>query len=265
MKELRLEGKVALVTGGSRGLGRAIALHLAKEGCDVVVNYNSSRELASEVVKEIKAMGRRAASIKADIGNSSQIEQMATTAVEEFGKIDILVNNAGIEAGEPCPFSELREKDWDIMFNVNVKGVFLTCKAVAPYMIQRKSGRIINISSTCGKTASTYLVAYSTTKAAVIALTQGLALELAPYYITVNALCPGGIDTDMNEYEFGALQKYLGKPKDEIRRNWESTVPLGHRLAKPVEIAAAAVFLASDDSAYMTGVTMNVSGGVELH
>lgn len=265
MEELRLEGKVALVTGGSRGMGRAIALRLAKEGCDVVVNYNSSRQAACEVVETIKAMGRRATSVKADIGNAIQVEQMVTTAVEEFGKIDVLMNNAGIEAGEPCPFIELGEKDWNIMFDVNVKGVFLTCRAVAPHMIKRRSGKIINTSSTCGKTASTYLVAYSATKAAVIALTQGMALELAPFNITVNALCPGGVDTDMNEYEFGALQKYLGKTKDEIRRNWESTIPLGHRMAKPDEIAGVAAFLASDDSAYVTGVTINVSGGVELH
>ena len=260
-----LQGKVALITGSTGGIGRAIALRLARDGCDVVVNYRTKQQLADNVVEVINAAGRKAVAIKADVRNASEVEYMMKTTLEKLGRIDILVNNAGIEAGEPCPFTQLEEEDWDAMFDVNAKGTFISCKTVAPLMIKQRSGRIINISSTCGKTPSAYLVAYSATKAAVIALTQGMAIELAPYNVRVNAICPGGVDTDMNEREFGALQRYLGKTKDEIRRDWEATIPLGGRMANPDEIASVASFLASDDSNYITGVTINVSGGVELH
>jgi len=262
---LKLEGKVAIVTGGSRGLGRAIALRLAREGCDVAVNYRTNRQAADEVVKEIKSIGRKAVAVKAHVANANEVEHMIKTSLEDLGKVDILVNNAGVEAGEPCPFIQLGEDDWDTMFDVNVKGVFLCSKAVAPHMISRKSGAIINTSSTLGKTASIYLAAYSATKAAVVVLTQGMALELAPHNIRVNAICPGGMDTDMTEYEFRALEKYLGKTSDEIKKGYESSVPLGHRIAKPEEIAGAVAFLASDDAAYITGVTINLSGGFDLH
>jgi 3-oxoacyl-[acyl-carrier protein] reductase len=262
---LKLDGKVALVTGASRGIGRAIALRLAREGCDIAVNYRTSRESAQQIVEEIKKTGRKAIAVKAHVANASEVEDMIKTTLTGFGRIDILVNNAGIEAGEPCPFTQLSEEDWDTMYDINVKGFFLCSKAVIPHMISRKSGRIINTASTCGKTASMYLTAYSGTKAAVIALTQGMALEVGPHNITVNAVCPGGVDTDMTDYEFAVLEKHLGKTADEIRKDFESSVPLGHRIAKPDEIAGAIAFLASDDANYITGVTINVSGGVDLH
>lgn len=148
------------------------------------------------------------------------------------------------------------------MFNVNVKGVFLCSKAAVPNMIQKRSGKIINISSVVGRIPSAYLAAYSSTKAAVIALTQGVALELAPWNIAVNAILPGGVDTDMGVYEFRAREKYMGKTAQEIRKAYESSIPLGHRIAKPEEIAGVAAFLASDDSNYMTGATLTVSGGL---
>jgi 3-oxoacyl-[acyl-carrier protein] reductase len=260
-----LEGKVAVVTGASRGIGRAVVLRLAREGCDIAVNYRTSRESAEQIVEEVRGMGRKAMAAKANVANAGEVKDMIKTTLEEFGRIDILVNNAGIEAGEPCPFTQLGEEDWDTMYDINVKGVFLCSRAVIPHMTSRKSGRIINTSSVCGKTASMYLTAYSGTKAAVIALTQGMALELGPYNVTVNAVCPGGVDTDMTDYEFGVLEKHLGKKADEIRKGFESSVPLGHRIAKPEEIAGAVAFLASDDASYITGVTINVSGGVDLH
>jgi 3-oxoacyl-[acyl-carrier protein] reductase len=262
---MKLEGKVAIVTGASRGIGRAVALRLAREGCDVAVNYRASRESAQQTVDEIMGMGRKAMAVKAHVANAGEVEDMVNKTTREFGKIDILANNAGIEAGEPCPFTQLSEEDWNTMYDINVKGVFLCSKAAIPYMISRKSGRIINTASVCGKTASLYLTAYSGTKAAVIALTQGMALELGPHNITVNAVCPGGVDTDMTDYEFLVLERHLGRTADEIRKGFESSVPLGHRIAKPEEIAGAVAFLASDDASYITGVTINVSGGVDLH
>jgi NAD(P)-dependent dehydrogenase (short-subunit alcohol dehydrogenase family) len=257
-----IDRRVALVTGGSKGIGKAIALRLARDGYDVTVNYRTDRQLAQDVVDEIEKIGKEAMAIKADVGNATDVDAMMKATLSGFGKVDVLVNNAGVEVGEPCPVMQLDERDWDAMFNVNVKGVFLCSKAAAPSMIRQRSGKIINISSTCGRIPSPYLVAYSSTKAAVIALTQGMAVELAPYSITVNAILPGGVDTDMNEYEFRALGKHLGKTAEEIRRANESSIPLGHRMAKPEEIASVAGFLASNDASYITGATITVSGGL---
>ena len=254
--------RVALVTGGSKGIGKAIALRLARDGCDVTVNYRTDRQLAQDVVDEIRKIGKEAMAIKADVGNATDVDAMMKATLSAFGKVDVLVNNAGVEVGEPCPLIQLGEDDWDAMFNVNVKGVFLCSKAAARNMIQQGSGKIINISSTCGRIPSPYLVAYSSTKAAVITLTQGMAVELAPHNVTVNAILPGSVDTHMNEYEFHALEKYVGKTAEEIRKTTESAIPLGNRMAKPEEIASVASFLASEDASYITGATIAVSGGL---
>jgi 3-oxoacyl-[acyl-carrier protein] reductase len=163
--------KVALVTGSSKGIGRAIALRLAKDGCDVAVNYKTDFQLAGNLVEEIGKVGCKAIAVKADVGNAIEVDAMIKATLDTFDRVDILVNNAGVEVGEPCPLMQLREDDWDTMFNVNVKGVFLCSKAAAQNMIQQRSGKIINISSTCGRIPSPYLVAYSSTKAAVITLT----------------------------------------------------------------------------------------------
>ena len=254
--------RVALVTGGSKGIGKAIALRLARDGYDVTVNYRTDRQLAQDVVDEIRKIGKEAMAIKADVGNATDVDAMMKATLSAFGKVDVLVNNAGVEVGEPCPVMQLDERDWDAMFNVNVKGVFLCSKAAAPSMIRQRSGKIINISSTCGRIPSPYLVAYSSTKAAVITLTQGMAVELAPHNVTANAILPGGVDTHMNEYEFHALEKHLGKTAEEIRKANELVIPLGNRMARPEEIASVASFLASDDASYITGATITVSGGL---
>lgn len=259
---MKPNAKVALVTGGSKGIGRAIALRLARDGCNVAVNYKTDLRLARSAVEEIGKVGRRAIAIKADVGNSTEVDTMMKATLDTFGRIDMLVNNAGVEVGEPCPLMELSEDDWDSMFNVNVKGVFLCSKAAAQNMMRQKSGRIVNISSTCGRIPSPYLVAYSSTKAAVITLTQGMAVELAPHNVTVNAILPGSVDTHMNEYEFHALEKHLGKTAEEIRKANELAIPLGNRMARPEEIASVASFLASDDASYITGATITVSGGL---
>jgi 3-oxoacyl-[acyl-carrier protein] reductase len=257
-----IDRRVALVTGGSKGIGKAIALRLARDGYDVTVNYRTDRQLAQDVVDEIKKIGKEAMAIKADVGNATDVDAMMKATLSAFGKVDVLVNNAGVEVGEPCPVMQLDERDWDVMFNVNVKGVFLCSKAAAPSMIRQRSGKIINISSTCGRIPSPYLVAYSSTKAAVITLTQGMAVELAPHNVTANAILPGSVDTHMNEYEFHALEKHLGKTAEEIRKANELVIPLGNRMARPEEIASVASFLASDDASYITGATITVSGGL---
>jgi len=257
-----IDRRVALVTGGSKGIGKAIALRLARDGYDVTVNYRTDRQLAQDVVDEIKKIGKEAMAIKADVGNATDVDAMMKATLSAFGKVDVLVNNAGVEVGEPCPVMQLDERDWDAMFNVNVKGVFLCSKAAAPSMIRQRSGKIINISSTCGRIPSPYLVAYSSTKAAVITLTQGMAVELAPHNVTANAILPGSVDTHMNEYEFHALEKHLGKTAEEIRKANELVIPLGNRMARPEEIASVASFLASDDASYITGATITVSGGL---
>jgi len=259
---LMIDRRVALVTGGSKGIGKAIALRLARDGYDVTVNYRTDRQLAQDVVDEIKKIGKEAMAIKADVGNATDVDAMMKATLSAFGKVDVLVNNAGVEVGEPCPVMQLDERDWDAMFNVNVKGVFLCSKAAAPSMIRQRSGKIINISSTCGRIPSPYLVAYSSTKAAVITLTQGMAVELAPHNVTANAILPGSVDTHMNEYEFHALEKHLGKTAEEIRKANELVIPLGNRMARPEEIASVASFLASDDASYITGATITVSGGL---
>ena len=259
---MKSDRKVALVTGGSKGIGRAIALRLARDGCNVAVNYKTDLRRAQDVVEEIGKIGRNAIAIKADVGKSTEVAAMMNATLDALGRIDILVNNAGVEAGEPCPLMQLSEDDWDVMFDVNVKGVFLCSKAAVPNMIRQRSGKIINISSICGRIPSPYLVAYSSTKAAVITLTQGMAVELAPHNVTANAILPGSVDTHMNEYEFHALQKHLGKTAEEIRKANELAIPLGNRMAAPGEIASVASFLASDDASYITGATITVSGGL---
>ena len=271
-----LNGKVALVTGagGKNGLGRAIATRLAKEGADVAVNDITEQPYAADqtdwqglpdVVREIKAMGRRAISVVADVVDAQQVGEMVDKTVTHFGKIDILVNNAGTIAGKDrVPVVDLAEEDWDRVQRVNVKGVFLCSQAVARYLIaQGTGGKIINMSSVTGKRGSARFAAYSASKFAVIGFTQSLACELAPYQVNVNAICPGLVDTE----RFGHLAAVL-MPEDlsvdeqlsEYARRSEAAVPFG-RLAEVTDVARMAAFLASDEAAYLTGVSITVSGG----
>ena len=274
-----LNGKVALVTGagGKNGIGRAIATRLAKEGADVVVNDITEHPYAADqtdwqglpdVVREIEAMGQRAISIVADVADAAQVKEMVDQTVTHFGKIDILVNNAGTIAGKDrVPVVDLAEEDWDRVQRVNVKGVFLCSQAVARHLIaQGTGGKIINMSSVTGKRGSARFAAYSTSKFAVIGFTQSLACELAPYQINVNAICPGLVDTE----RFGHLASVL-MPEDlsadeqlsEYARRSEAAVPIG-RLAEGADVAKMAAFLASDEAAYLSGVSITVSGGTVM-
>ena len=274
-----LNGKVALVTGagGKNGIGRAIATRLAKEGADVAVNDITEHPYASDqtdwqglpdVVREIEAMGQRAISVVADVADAEQVKEMVDQTVAHFGKIDILVNNAGTIAGKDrVPVVDLAEEDWDRVQRVNVKGVFLCSQAVARHLIaQGTGGKIINMSSVTGKRGSARFSAYSASKFAVIGFTQSLACELAPYQVNVNAICPGLVDTE----RFGHLASVLmpenlspDEQLSEYARRSEAAVPIG-RLAEGTDVAKMAAFLASDEAAYLSGVSITVSGGTVM-
>ena len=247
---------------------------MAKEGADVAVNDITDHPYAADqtdwqglpdVVREIEAMGQRAISVVADVSDAKQVREMVNQTVTHFGKIDILVNNAGTIAGKDrVHVVDLAEEDWDRVQRVNVKGVFLCSQAVARHLItQGTGGKIINMSSVTGKRGSARFAAYSASKFAVIGFTQSLAHELAPYQINVNAICPGLVDTE----RFGHLASVLmpdhlsaDEQISEYARRSEAAIPLG-RLAEGEDVAKMAAFLASDQAAYLTGVSITVSGG----
>ena len=259
---MRLEAKIALVTGSSRGIGRAIALALAREGADITINYNKNRQKAYEVADEVRALGRRSLVVKADVSKSREVQGMVQKVLEEFRRIDILVNNAGvIYLGF---LSNSTEEQWDRQMDVNVKGVFLCSKAVVEQMKKQGGGRIVNIASMAGKTAIPLLGPYSASKFAVIGLTQAIALEVAEFGINVNAVCPGNVVTEMSNSELVWREKHMGIKPEDLKKQWIASTPLG-RLLQPEDIAKVVVFLCSDESAAMTGQAINVTGGIELH
>lgn len=245
-----LQGQTALVTGASRGIGRAIALALAEAGADVAVNYAGSQSAAEEVVAEIQAMGRKAFAIQANVGESDQVESMVKQVLDAFGKLDILVNNAGITRDNLI--MRMKEEEFDQVININLKGVFNCIKAVTRPMMKQRYGRIINISSVVGVLGNAGQANYVAAKAGVIGLTKSSARELASRGITVNAVAPGYIETDMTD-----------KLSEEIRAQILQTIPLA-RLGQPGDIAKAVRFLASEDAAYMTGQTIHIDGGMAM-
>ena len=247
---MSLSEKVSLVTGASRGIGRAIALALAREGVKVAVNYNKSLEEAQEVEKSIHAMESEALTIRADVSKSEQVEEMIQSVRNNLGEIDILVNNAGITKGGKV--EDIAEKDWDEVLNINLKGTFLCCKAVIRSMKKRKSGVIVNISSLAAKIGGINSGAsYAVSKAGVSCLTIQLAKELLPYNIRVNAVAPGGIDTSM-------LDIYGPQGRDILAKS----TPMG--LGRPEDVAEAVVFLASENARYITGEILDVNGGTVM-
>lgn len=247
---MQLTDKVALVTGASRGIGRAIALLMAKQGVDVVVNYSGSEGAAQETVDAILAMGRKAIKIKANVGNAEEVAAMVEEAHSTFGRIDILVNNAGIT--RDGLLMRMKDSDWDDVININLKGVYLMTKAVSKIMMKQRSGKIVNMTSVVGVTGNAGQANYSASKAGVIGFTKTCAKELASRGITVNAIAPGFIHTDMTDVL-----------SDKVKEAMVHTIPLG-RMAEPDEVAAVAVFLASDMSSYITGQVINVDGGMVM-
>jgi 3-oxoacyl-[acyl-carrier protein] reductase len=247
-----LTGKTALVTGASRGIGRGIALSLAKQGADVVINYHSSADKAQEVVGKIKALGQKSIAVRADVSNSDQVEAMVEKTIQEFGRLDILVNNAGVLNYKTL--DQMTEKDWDWVIDTNLKGQFLCVKAVVPQMEKNGGGRIVNIASIAsGGVGVGYpaLAHYCASKGGVVALTEGLAIELGVKGITVNAIAPGSIETDM--------AKELTED-EKVRQGLLARLPI-KRVGQPEDIGAAAVFLASDEASYITGSVVYVDGG----
>jgi len=246
-RSMKLKDKVALITGSSRGIGKATAIRFAKEGAKVIINYLNSEAKANHSVKEIKKIGSEAIAIKCDVSQENDVKNMIDQAIKKFGKIDILVNNAGIVYD--IPLFDKTVAQWKRTFEINLIGIFLCSKYVSKHMLKRGSGVIVNISSTNGinNTAPTS-ADYDASKAGIINLTKNLASELAPK-IRVNSIAPGWIDTDMNK----------DLPKDLLEEELGNVFM--KRFGKPEEIAAAALFLASDDASYITGSTLIVDGG----
>ena len=272
-----LNGKVALITGaaGEHGVGRAIALKLGGLGARVIVNdivnqpypdRTGGWEGLPQVVRELYATGTRAIGVVADISDATQVQEMVDKGVEAFGHIDILVANAGSRPGKDrVPLVELEEEAWDLVQKTNVKGTFLCCRAVARHMVERnKGGKIVVISSVAGKMGIPRYAAYCASKFALIGLTQSLAHELGPNGITVNAICPGLVDTERVDHMAAALANPGESAESHRARMIEdaaSQIPLG-RVAQGADIADVASFLSSPDSDYLTGLSVSVSGGI---
>jgi 3-oxoacyl-[acyl-carrier protein] reductase len=246
----KLDNKIALVTGASRGIGREIALAFAREGADVACNYNKSPAAAESLVTAIEALGRNAFAIQADVGNPAGIEHMVTTATETFGRIDILVNNAGFLNVHTV--AEMPLAAWDEMLNAHLRGTFYTTHLVLPQMLERHSGKIINIASQLAYKGRAGLAHYCAAKAAIITFTRVLALEVSRQGIHANCIAPGPIATE--------IIPRTGPPDPEEEARFADTLPLG-RLGTVEEVAPTAVFLASDDSTYYVGQTLGPNGG----
>ncbi|MFY4773854.1 3-oxoacyl-[acyl-carrier-protein] reductase [Metabacillus sp. RGM 3146] len=245
-----LEEKIALVTGASRGIGRAIALDLAANGAKVAVNYAGSEGKAKAVVEEITAAGGEAFALQADVSDSGSVTKMIKEVLDRYGRIDILVNNAGITRDNLL--MRMKEEEWDDVVNTNLKGVFLCTKAVTRQMMKQRTGRIINIASIVGVSGNPGQANYVAAKAGVIGLTKSTAKELASRNITVNAVAPGFITTDMTD-----------KLEDSMKEDMLKQIPLA-KLGEPTDVAHLVTFLASEKSRYMTGQTFHVDGGMVM-
>jgi len=247
---MKLSGRVAIVTGSSRGIGRAIAIELAKEGASIVINNDKSVQEALETVEAIKKLGRRAIYFKADVSNIEETDEMFSAVMKEFGKVDILINNAGII--KDAFLEKMNMEDWHSVLSVVLTGTYNCTKSAVDFMKQQKYGRIINIASVVGQMGNIGQANYAAAKAAVIGFTKTIAKECAKYGVTVNAVSPGFIETAM-------LKKI---PLDVVPKIL-SQIPLG-RFGKPEEVAKLVVFLASDDASYITGQVLNINGGLYM-
>jgi len=244
-----LTNKVAIVTGGSRGIGAAIAMELAKNGAKVVINYNRSAGSAEQVIESIKKIGGEAYAVQADVSNSEESENLVKETINHFGRLDILINNAGIT--RDSTFKKLSEEDWRTVIDVNLNSVYNTSSIALPYLLESDAGRIINISSIIGQAGGFGQTNYAAAKAGIIGYTKSLALELAKSSVTVNSICPGFIDTEM-----------VQEIPENIRENIVAKIP-ARRFGKPEEIARGVVFLCKDGG-YITGQQLNINGGLYM-
>jgi meso-butanediol dehydrogenase / (S,S)-butanediol dehydrogenase / diacetyl reductase len=265
---MRLAGKVAVVTGGGAGIGRGIVLCMAKEGADIAIPDIQDTN-AQAVAKEVVAMGRKAISMRCDVTRGTEVAATVERIRKEMGRIDILVNNAGMASPPGMPFTNNSEEDWDKTYAVNLKSVFLTCKAVAPYFIERRAGRIINIASIAGPLAALTMPPYSVAKGGVITFTRVIAKELAPHGVTVNAICPGVLWTafweKLAQHIADTNPAFKGMTARQVFDKRVGDVIPMKREQTPEDIGWAAVFLASDEARNITGQALNVDGGSVMH
>lgn len=245
-----MNGKVALVTGASRGIGRAVAMELAKNGVNLIINYSGSEEAAKEVLKDVTQLGIQAYIYKANVGNYKECAAMVEFAIEKFSKIDILVNNAGIT--KDMLLMRMSEEQFDDVININLKGTFNCMQLVSKYMIKAKSGRIINMASVSGRLGNAGQVNYAASKAGVEGMTKAAAREMAARGITVNAIAPGFVKTDMTDVL-----------SDKVKENIIESIPM-KTFGMPEDIAKTVVFLAGDGARYITGQTISVDGGMYM-
>ena len=243
-----LKGKVALVTGGSRGIGSSICLELARAGARVIINYSSSLEGANKVLEDIKSIGGEAEIVKFDVSDTEVVEKEIKILLDNLERIDILVNNAGIT--RDSLFMRMKEDQWDQVFDINAKGVFNCTKNIVRSMVKNKYGKIINITSVVGEMGNAGQVNYSSTKSAIMGFTKSLAKELGSKNINVNAVSPGFIETEITDVL-----------PDNIKEQYKEKIPLS-RFGQPEDIAKAVLFLASDDSSYITGEVLKINGGL---
>ena len=248
-ESLNLQGRVALVTGGARGIGRAIVLRLAEAGVDVCINYLHAQEAAEEVALLARKLGVEAWALRADVGRPLEAATLVQASAERFGRLDILVCNAGVWAG--APIEEMDEALWDNVLEANLKGAWAVCRAAVPHMKQQRFGRIVQISSTAGQRGEANYSNYAAAKGGQLALTKSLAVELAPYGITVNAVAPGWVETEMI-----AGVASVAERRTEIER----TIPLG-RIATPDDVAWPVLFLCSEWARHITGEVLTLLGG----
>ncbi len=245
-----LEGQIAVVTGGSRGIGRAVSIRLAKEGANVIINYNTNEDSATETLREIEARGGKAEILRFDVSSFEKVQQAFRGVLDKHKRIDILVNNAGITRDNL--FVRMKEVEWSRVLEINLSGSFNCCRAAVKSMMKQKTGKIVNISSVVGEMGNPGQANYSASKAGLIGLTKSLSRELAKRGIRVNAIAPGYIETEMTE---GLTEKV----KEEVLK----AIPLA-RFGKPDDVAEAVLFLVSNRSDYITGHTLNLSGGLYI-
>jgi meso-butanediol dehydrogenase/(S,S)-butanediol dehydrogenase/diacetyl reductase len=256
--DMGLKNKVAIVTGGARGIGAEIAIALAKEGVDIII---ADVIAAAETAKIIRSADVRCLEVKTDVSKKADADNLAAKTIQEFGKIDILVNNAGVIVD--ASFMDTKENDWDRLFSINVKGMYLITQAVAPFMMAARQGKIVNIASRGGKEGQPLLSCYCSTKFAVIGLTQAIAKEFAEYNINVNDICPGLLWTEIMKQRMDARSKTQGLPPQVIYQKLVDGIPL-KRAQTPEDVGKAVVFLCSDMAVNITGESLNLTGGLRM-